>query len=99
MNYTVWSPDGIPIAEDTFPSLEAAKKALTEWVKMYRVQEYYAAADGRAIPLSELADACEITPDESDEDEDGDPEDHEQQEEELGVSDDNWACGTLDPET
>jgi hypothetical protein len=59
--YQVISPDGIPIRPQTFASREAAAIFLVKWVLRYAQQGYYATADGRRIPVIDLADACTIT--------------------------------------
>jgi hypothetical protein len=64
VRWTVVSPDGVPIAPETYPSEEAARKALTDWCKRYEAQGYYAAVDGR-IALSDLPARCRVVSDET----------------------------------
>jgi hypothetical protein len=52
--YDVISPDGFSInREGTYPSVAAAKKGLSEWVKRFERQGYYASVRGR-IALKDL---------------------------------------------
>jgi hypothetical protein len=64
VHWTVLSPDGVPIAPGTYPSEEAARKALAVWCKRFEAQGYYAAVNGR-IALSDLPGRCRIESDET----------------------------------
>jgi hypothetical protein len=64
VRWTVLSPDGVPIAPETYPSEEAARKALAAWCKRFEAQGYYAAVDGR-IALADLPGRCRIESDET----------------------------------
>ena len=105
MSYEVISPDGIPIEPEPFETKAEARRALEAWVRRFERQGHYTTAEHERIPLGELASHCEIVDcdDCVDDDErsNGPRYLHEEIEdaEELGISDDNWANGTLDPET
>ena len=61
--FTVLSPDGFPIGMDNYPTEEAAKEALYEWVKRYEHQGYYSTYAGLErvkISLEDLPFLCEI---------------------------------------
>ena len=58
--FTVTSPDGIPIQRKQFVSREAAERGITEFVARFRVQGYYAGVDGR-LAVDEIAGRCTIT--------------------------------------
>ena len=61
--YDVLSPDGISIHhEDFYDSPEAAKIALTAWVKRYERQGYYSSIKHGRIPLEEIENYCSIVP-------------------------------------
>jgi len=61
--FDVLSPDGISIHhEDVYDSPEAAKAALTEWVKRYEAQGYYSSGRNGRIPYDEIESYCEIVP-------------------------------------
>jgi hypothetical protein len=64
VRWTVLSPDGVPIAPETYPSEEAARKALAAWCRRFEGQGYYAAVDGR-IALADLPGRCRIESDET----------------------------------
>lgn len=61
--HQVLSPDGITIEFDHFsyPSKEAAEKALAKWIKRYKFQGYYS-SKGQRIPLNKLKFHCQIKP-------------------------------------
>jgi hypothetical protein len=63
VRWTVVSPDGVPIAPETYPSEEAARKALAAWCGRYEAQGYYASVSGR-IALADLPGRCRIESDE-----------------------------------
>lgn len=56
--WTAISPDGLAIEGKTYRDEYEATKALVRWCQ--RFPGYYAAADGRRIPVSELAAACRV---------------------------------------
>lgn len=59
--FQVMSPDGLPITETLYPTLAAAKLALSGWCQRFVRQGYYSAADGRRIALADLPAACSVT--------------------------------------
>lgn len=59
--YQVFSPDGLPIAPRSFPTLGAATRARDAWCQRFVAQGYYAAVSGR-IPLADLPERCAIGP-------------------------------------
>ena len=61
--YDVLSPNGISIHhEDFYDSPEAAKIALTAWVKRYERQGYYSSIKHGRIPLEKIKNYCSIVP-------------------------------------
>jgi len=62
--YNVLSPDGFSINySGTYDSIEKAENAIKEWVKNYEKQGYYSTiknGERLCIPISELADHCQI---------------------------------------
>jgi hypothetical protein len=64
IRWTVVSPDGVPIAPETYPSEDAARKALSAWCGRYEAQGYYASVSGR-IALADLPGRCRIESDET----------------------------------
>ena len=62
--WTVVSPDGVPIAPETYSSEDAARKALAAWCGRYEAQGYYASVSGR-IALADLPDRCRLESDET----------------------------------
>lgn len=68
MRYQVISPDGLPIAPDSFDTHEEAEQALALWCLRFAGQGFYAAVAGR-IPVDQLAGACQIEAVDEDEDE------------------------------
>jgi hypothetical protein len=64
VRWTVVSPDGVPIAPETYPSEAAARKALAAWCGRYEAQGYYASVSGR-IALADLPGRCRVESDET----------------------------------
>jgi hypothetical protein len=64
VRWTVASPDGVPIAPETYPSEDAAQKALAAWCGRYEAQGYYASVSGR-IALADLPGRCRVESDET----------------------------------
>lgn len=64
VRWTVLSPDGVPIAPETYPSEDAARTALAAWCRRFEAQGYYAAVDGR-IAIDDLQGRCRIESDET----------------------------------
>lgn len=61
MAWDALSPDGISIdCEDTYPTVEAAKAAIDQWVQRYAEQGYYSTVRRERIPLDEIAGRCRI---------------------------------------
>jgi hypothetical protein len=64
VRWTVVSPDGVPIAPETYPSEDAAREALAAWCGRYEAQGYYASVSGR-IALADLTRRCRVESDET----------------------------------
>lgn len=52
--WRVLSPDGLPIREHPFTSRSKADAAAQEWIARFRIQGYYAKADGENIHVDHL---------------------------------------------
>lgn len=57
--WIVFSPDGVPIRYNSFPSRAAALGGLYKWCARYAWQGYYASASEQ-IPLDKLPSRCRI---------------------------------------
>ena len=58
--YQILSPDGFPIDHDFYTSKKKAQLAFFEWLKRYEAQGYYSDARRNHIPLSDIAERCDL---------------------------------------
>jgi hypothetical protein len=58
--FDVISPDGIPINQKNYATLEDAIAAFKKWAKRFEFQGYYSCAKHGRIDLRDLEDYCEF---------------------------------------
>lgn len=63
VQFTVLSPDGLPLWPEPFDSYQAAEKFIPVWIEEYcRPQGYYASTNYGRIPLGILPNYFDIVP-------------------------------------